>query len=53
MLEKRRLWGLPHFPTLSREQKLRLALETIHRYHHLFGVITIMKRFMIIFFLNR
>lgn len=48
--EKRRLWGLPQFPTLSREQKLRLIFETIHRYHLLLGVISIMKIFMVSFF---
>lgn len=48
--EKRRLWGLLQFPTLGREQKLRLIFETIHGCHLLLSVIIVMKIFMISFF---
>lgn len=45
--------GSSHFPALDREQNLRLSFETIHRYDHLLGIISRMKRVTIFFSLNR
>lgn len=41
--------GSSHFPALDREQNLRLSFETIHRYYHLLGIISRMKRVTIFF----